>query len=94
MRAITWMALLCLAALQSPFAPGYVVIALLWAVTLLSVEVRSVVGAAALALLWILCTAVLPLPFEARVMESLLQTAVVLCVPIWLILRRHPPEPG
>ena len=52
-QVVTWMALLALAALQSPFAPAYVTIGLLWATTLLSVEVRSVRGGFSLVLVWL-----------------------------------------
>ena len=53
-QATIWMSLLVLAALQSPFAPGYVSIGLLWAITLLASSVRSLRGGVCLVLLWLL----------------------------------------
>src|SRR5262249_10967395 len=83
--ALTWMSLLVLAALQSPFAPGYTIIGLLWALTLLAVEVRGLREGAALALLWVVLTVAVPsagLPLVAA--QSLLQSALTLGVPVWL----------
>jgi hypothetical protein len=88
-QAITWMALLVLAALQSPFAPGYVMLGLLWATTLLAAEVRSVRGALGIVGLWLL---ILLVPPETRpvtvVLQNMVQTAVTIGVCVWLIVRR------
>lgn len=88
-QALTWLSLLVLAALQSPFAPGYVTIGLLWAVTLLTMEVRSLRGGAALLLLWLGLTIALPttaLPVLA--VYSVLQSALTIAAPIWLLVRK------
>lgn len=87
-QALTWMSLLVLAALQSPFAPGYVTISLLWAVTLLAVEVRRLRGGMALVLLWLGLTVVLPTG-DLRVLAvySVLQSTLTVGVPIWLVTR-------
>lgn len=89
-QALTWMSLLVLAALQSPFAPGYVIIGLLWAVTLLAVEIRSFRGGLALVLLWLGLTVVLPTDDE-RVLAvfSVLQSTLTVGVPIWLVVSRR-----
>ncbi len=88
-QAVTWMALLVLAAMQSPFAPGYVTIGLLWATTLLSVEVRSTAGGVGLALVWVLILAVPPgLRPAIKVVQSMVQTIVIIGVSAWLIVRR------
>lgn len=87
-QAISWMSLLVLGALQSPFAPAYVTIGLLWAITLLAPEVRRVHHGFALALLWFLITyfpSAAGLPF--KFVYATLQSALTLGVPIWLILR-------
>lgn len=88
-RALTWMALLVLAALQSPFAPGYVTIGLVWAMTLLAVEVRSVPGAIGVAFLglFILFTPPGVRP-ETMALQSMVQTALTIGVSAWLIVRR------
>ena len=91
-HAMTWMSLLVLAALQSPFAPGYVLIGLLWAITLWSNEVRTVLGGLALVFLWLLIVAVLPgVSLKFYAINSLLQSALAIGVPIWLLLRPTPP---
>lgn len=93
-QAITWMTLLALAALQSPFAPGYVMIGLLWATTLLAVEVRSVRGGIKLVLLWFLILFVPPgIRPATMAVQSMLQTVVTIGVSVWLIVRR-PRIPG
>jgi hypothetical protein len=82
------MSLLVLASLQSPFAPGYVTIGLLWTITLLAVEVRRLRGGMALLLLWLGLTVVPPissLPIFA--VYSVLQSALTIGIPIWLIVR-------
>lgn len=94
-QAITWMALLVLAALQSPFAPGYVTIGLLWATTLLAVEVRSRRGGIGLVLLWLIVLVVPPgLRPATLAVQSMVQTAVTIAFSVWLIVRRpRSPEP-
>ncbi len=87
-QALVWMSLLGLAALQSPFAPGYTLMALLWALTLLTMEVRTLRAGVALVLLWV-GLAILP-PWRNQsvlVAQSLLQSTLAVGVPIWLILR-------
>ncbi len=86
-QAMTWMALLVLAALQSPFAPGYVAIAFLWALTLLSAEVRGAPAAVGLGILWILVTILPPLPVGPLAAFSVLQMCVAVGVPTWMIVR-------
>lgn len=93
-QAVTWMALLVLAAMQSPFAPGYVTLGLLWATTLLSIEVRSARGGIGLVLVWLLILVVPPgLPPATLAVRSMVQTVVIIGVSAWLILRR-PRSPG
>lgn len=88
--AVGWMALLVLAALQSPFAPGYVVIGLLWALTLLAAEVRSVGGGVALVALGLLLTVVPPLAVVPLAAFTIAQSLVTIAVPLYLLLaRRH-----
>lgn len=86
--ALTWISLLVLAAVQSPFAPAYAFIGLLWAITLLAPEVRSVGGGVALVVLWLTLIVVPPTKdVFVRAAISLLQSAVVVGLPLWLVLR-------
>ena len=88
-RAMVWMSLLVLAALHSPFAPAYATIGLLWALSLLAVEVRGRGGAVALVLLFVGLTVPLLVPdVRLQALSSLLEFALTLGVPLWLILRR------
>lgn len=87
-QAVTWMSLLVLAALQSPFAPGYTLIALLWAITLLVVEVDTVRGGIALVLLWLGLVVVVPWSdLSLFAAHSIVQSALAVGVPVWLIFR-------
>lgn len=87
-RAVTWLALLSLAALQSPFSPGYATLGLLWATTLLAAEVRSVRSGLALAVPWFVVVFAPPgLSTEFRLLVSLAQTAVVVGGCAWLVAR-------
>lgn len=86
-QALIWMSLVVLAALQSPFAPGYTLIGLLWAITLLGAEVRGFRGGVALVLLWLVLTVVPPIDVPALAGYSVLQSALAMGVPLWLIVR-------
>ncbi len=87
-QAVTWMSLLVLAALQSPFAPGYTLIALLWAITLLAVEVETVRAGIALVLLWLGLVVVVPWSdLSLFAAQSIFQSALAVGVPVWLIFR-------
>lgn len=94
-QAVTWMSLLVLAALQSPFAPGYTLMALLWALTLLAVEVGTLRAGVALALLWLGLVVVVPWSdLSLFAAHSVLQSALAVAVPVWLILRPRRPHPN
>jgi hypothetical protein len=86
-QALTWMSLLVLAALQSPFGPAYTLIGLLWAITLLTVEVQSLRGALGLVLLWLGLVVVPPVSMSVHVVQSLLQSSLAIGVSAFLILR-------
>ncbi len=94
-NAMTWMALLALASLQSPFSPAYAMLALLWATTLLAVEVRGLGGSLGLGALWMLVLGAPPLPTPSiRVVQVLLQTVVALVACTWLVVRPARPPQG
>jgi len=86
-QALSWMSLLVLAALQSPFGPAYTLIGLLWAITLLTVEVQSLRGGLGLVLLWLGLVIVPPVSMSAHIIQSLLQSVLAVGVPVFLILR-------
>jgi hypothetical protein len=89
---VTWMALLALASMQSPFAPGYVAFGLLWATTLLATRVRNPAGIAGIVGLWIFALVVPPdLSVTRHAVLSLMQGALVVGVSTWLVVRgqRH-----
>ena len=88
-QAIRWLALLTLASLQSPFAPGYSTIGLLWATTLLAVEVRRAREAVAIIALWpAILFAPLGQSLETFATISVAQTALTIGVSVWLVARR------
>lgn len=92
-QAVGWMSLLTLAALQSPFSAAYAVIGLLWATTLLAVEVRGLLGAVGLVGLWLGVLFVMPgASTEVRAVQSMTQTVVTIAVCAWLVARA-PPQP-
>ena len=87
-QAIRWMALLVLAAMQSPFSPAYATIGLLWATTLLAVEVRRPWQAVVLIALWPAILLVPPgLPVAGQAVLSMAQTALTIGVSVWLVVR-------
>lgn len=87
-QAIRWMALLTLASFQSPFAPAYSTIGLLWATTLLAVEVRRAREAVAVIALWpAILFAPLGQSVETFATISMAQTALTIGVSVWLVAR-------
>ena len=96
-QAMMWLSLVVLAALQSPFAPAYVAIGLLWAITLLSVEIRNIVSGFFLVSLWLLLTVFPPVPDPTMLaILSVLRSLFTLALPAWLIVRaaRQPAPPA
>lgn len=89
-QAIRWMALLVVAAMQSPFSPGYAAFGLLWAITLLAAEVRRPIGAVGLVALWLAVVLAAPGLSAAGLVWSMTQTVLILAASVWLILRPSP----
>ena len=88
-QAVTWMSLLVLAALQSPFSPAYATLGLIWATTLLAVDVRRSRDGIALVFLLLLILVVPPgLDPAVQVVRSMIQTALLVGASIWLIVRK------
>lgn len=91
-RALAWMALLFLAALRSPFAPGYVGFSFVWAITVLTTEVERKRGAVALLVLFVLTTTLPPLAPKILALYLTLPQVAEMGVAVWLILRLRPPS--
>jgi hypothetical protein len=94
--AIGWLALLSLAALQSPLAPSaYVLASPLWMLALLAAKVRGAKQTALLAVAWLAITGPPPLPMvlpEFTVNLALQLFAIAL--PAVLLWRRQSPGPA
>lgn len=87
-QAIRWLALLTLASFQSPFAPTYSTIGLLWATTLIAVELRRARGAVALIALWPgLLFVPLGQSLEVYSAVSITQMTLAIGVSAWLAAR-------
>lgn len=91
-RGLMWLALMNLAALQSPFAPSYVRLGTLWALTLWAPFGPGLWKTAALvAAGWIAITVVLPSPLPLLLATGLLSHAAHLGINLallWWVLRR------
>lgn len=94
-QAVVWMGLLVVAALQSPFAPGYVAIGLVWAITLLSAEVRGPVGVLTLVGLGVVGSFPVTVDLQPiHVVENVAQALVGIILPGVLVLRATFMKPG
>jgi hypothetical protein len=91
-QAELWAALLTLASLRSPLAPGYVLISLVWALTLAAVEVRGAPAVIAATLLWLSMTIPVPATSPALIGLGLLQQAFMVLLTVYLVVRRTPVE--
>lgn len=86
-RAAAWMAVLTLATLRSPYAPPYVMSGMLYALLLVSGEVRSRVHIALYVAAWLLFT--LPVGVSPDAMWlSLARQLIVLGCLFWMAARR------
>ena len=86
-RALAWMALLFFASLRSPFAPSYVAFALLWAMTVASVEVESWRGGVGLFVLALALSIAPPLDPAGLAVYVMVVEGAVLVFALALILR-------
>ena len=86
-QAVIWLSLLVLGAIQSPFAPGYVTIGVLWALTIRSVHVHRWRGGLALLAAWFLLTFVPEWPLRFFTVYSVLQGSLAVAVPIGLMVQ-------
>jgi asparagine N-glycosylation enzyme membrane subunit Stt3 len=83
-----WLCLLTLSAMQSPFAPGYVLMPAIWLLTILSSEIKGTVS-------WIVFTIVFALvflPFPATgnlvAVYSLFHQSLVMAVIVFGLVRK------
>ncbi len=89
-QAEVWAALLTLASLRSPFAPGYVLVSLLWLLSLRAVEVRGIVKVGVAAAVWIAMSNAPPGDGAPTLIVSLFQQALMLALLAHALLRRPP----
>jgi hypothetical protein len=83
-----WVSLLMLSSLQSPFSPGYVMMPMLWLLTLLAAEVKSVKGTVAWAVVWMFLAFPVPLPDGPALVMSLVQQGLMYGVIVWALMRK------
>ncbi len=93
-RALGWMALLFLTALRSPFAPSYVMFALLWALTIMSVEVKTRRAATGLVCLFLAATTLPPLSLVGQMLYVGIVEVIALGIALWLVARRPVADGG
>ena len=93
-KARVWAALLTLASLRSPLAPGYVLIPLLWLLSLEVARARGLRPVALPAMIWVLL--VIPLVGDSTAVRILLlaQQALAVGAAMMYLVRRERPEPG
>jgi hypothetical protein len=88
-----WLGVLTLAALQSPFAPGYVIMPVFWIITLLAADVKNAAGVIALGLVWIALTVPVSVTDTSGVVIGLFQQAVLFGVLLFALWRKPAPLP-
>lgn len=91
---VAWLALVDLAALRSPVAPAFYVLApVLWGLALAASGVRGVFGVGAIVLAWAVVNGLPPLPGRTELTAGLLLQAAAIAINVAMIL--HPePAPG
>ena len=88
-QASLWLGVLTLAGFQSPFAPGYVGIPLLWGITIIAADYKSRTGIFLLAVGWILLTVLIPVPPFSEFVGALfsLFQQLIAFIAIWILLK-------
>lgn len=87
MLAEVWAAVLMLASLRSPLAPGYAVMALLWLFSLRAPGVRRKSGGLGIAAIWLIAAVTPPFEPETLTLYTLLQQTLLLGVTTALLIR-------
>lgn len=85
--AEVWAALLTLASLRSPLAPGYVAFALLWLLSIRAADVRGRGQTVGFAAIWLSISIVPPLTGHAMIYHSIFQQVLIVLVATYCILR-------
>lgn len=83
-----WLGVLTLSALQSPFAPAYVIMPIFWIITLLAADVKNAAGVTALVLVWIALTVPISVTDTSGVLIGLLQQVVIFGVLLFALWRK------
>ncbi len=77
-RAVSWLIVLTLGTLRSPYAPGYVTFPVFWLLSLWAIDIRNAQGTILLAMVWLLLSFTPPMPLERVVVYSFVQQGVLL----------------
>ena len=88
--AVVWAAILTLASLRSPLAPGYITIALLWVFSLRAVEVRGWAQTALAVALWASVAITLPGASKTVLVVSMVQQSLIIGLAAYFCARRVP----
>lgn len=91
-RAASWLTVLTLGTLRSPYAPGYVTFPLFWLLSLWAIEIRGAKGTILLVTAWLLLAGGAPLPLTQLVIFSFVQQSVVIGLLLYSVFRKQPPE--
>ena len=93
-KAELWAGLAMAAALRSPYAPGYVAIAMLWLLSLVAQDLRNYKQVIGMALLWLMMTIPMPLEGTAELVGGLAGQAVMMGALGHFLLRKPPMDEG
>ncbi len=89
-QAEMWAALAMLAALRSPYAPGYVVVAFPWLLSLRAADVRGWGAAIVMGLIWVATTTPLPLSGNTQQLVSISLQLLLIALCVYFLVRRPP----
>jgi hypothetical protein len=82
-----WLGVLTLSALQSPFAPGYVIMPVVWMLSLMAMEVKKTPTVIAFVGAWLVITVTLPGTEAYAVVYSFLQLLLTMGLIVFSIVR-------
>jgi hypothetical protein len=87
MRAATWLTILTLGTLRSPFAPGYVTFPVAWLLSVSSTEIRGVRATILLVVVWLMLSLPTPLPLPQLTIFSFVQRGVITTLLMYSVFR-------
>lgn len=92
MRTATWLAILTLGTLRSPFAPGYVTFPVLWLLSVNSTEVRCVRATILLVVAWLMLALPTPMPGPHLTIFSFAQQGIIMTLLLYSLFRNASPK--